>query len=281
MNEFLKKAVLAVFTPLVRYLIKQGWTYPAVSAVLKEAYVAAALGQSREPVTDARVSLLTGIHRKEVKRLRVAISAGAERGALRKEAGIAVRVIAEWVGNRQFLDSRGRPKVLLLRGANKPTFESVVRKVKADMRPRVVLDELLRAGAVELENDKVRLLRNAYVPASPDDMLAILGANVRDHLQSALHNLVGGEPYVERAVYYGVIDADDLDRLRPELNDRADRFLREINALVMPLNDSAMQGSPTKCRRMRLGVYYYEDDTMFANNRGNTPTGDPHEKSRK
>lgn len=280
MNEFLKKAVLAVFTPLVRYLIKQGWTYPAVSAVLKEAYVASALGQSREPVTDARVSLLTGIHRKEVKRLRVAISAGAGHGALRKEAGIAVRVIAEWVGNRHFLDARGRPRFLPLRSTgNKPTFESLIRKVKADMRPKVVLDELLRAGVVELENDKVRLRRNAYVPASPDELLAILGVNVRDHLQSALHNLDGGEPYVERAVYYGVVDADDLDRLRPELADRADRFLREVNALVMPLNKTALQERSPNRRRMRLGLYYYEDDAVAAGDSQST-SGDSRGKSR-
>ncbi|MEY2336638.1 DUF6502 family protein, partial [Acidithiobacillus ferrianus] len=71
MNEVLKLAVLTILRPLVRYLIGQGWTYGALAEALKMVYVeetsqhyGKAAGRG---LTDSRISLLTGIHRKEVK----------------------------------------------------------------------------------------------------------------------------------------------------------------------------------------------------------------------
>ncbi|MBU2807965.1 hypothetical protein HF285_06710, partial [Acidithiobacillus ferrooxidans F221] len=68
MNGVLKTAVLAILRPLVRYLIGQGWTYGALADTLKMVYVAEASKHYGEtdgrPLTDSRVSLLTGIHRK-------------------------------------------------------------------------------------------------------------------------------------------------------------------------------------------------------------------------
>ncbi|MEB8536030.1 DUF6502 family protein, partial [Acidithiobacillus ferriphilus] len=75
MNEALKTAVLTILHPLVRYLIGQGWTYGALTDALKMVYVAEASRHygkvTGRPLTDSRLSLLTGMHREEVKRLRV------------------------------------------------------------------------------------------------------------------------------------------------------------------------------------------------------------------
>ncbi len=266
MNVDLKSAVLALLHPLIRYLIGRGWTYPDLCETLKAVYVAEAtrLDDSGQPISDSRVSLLTGIHRKDVRRLRAEQLATTNPPALRREASIAVRVVTAWATDANYQNSRNKPRPLPLRAAGKqPSFESLVMKLKADMRPAVVLDELVRAGVVQVEKDKVRLLRNAYVSALPADKLAFLGANVGDHLQSALHNIVGeDQAFLERAVYYGLVDGGDLQQARPELVRRAERFLRDINSLVMPLNTAATKRSVTNGRRMRLGVYYYEDEAL-------------------
>jgi hypothetical protein len=196
-----------------------------------------------------------------VRRLRDEQHTATHPPALRREASIAVHVVTAWVTNADYQNSRNKPRPLPVRAAGKqPSFESLVTKLKVDMRPAVVLDELVRSGVIQVEKGKVRLLRNAYVPELPADKLAFLGANVGDHLQCALHNIVGeDEAYLERAVYYGLVDAGDLQRARPELMQRAERFLRDINNLVMPLNTAAAKRPATDGRRMRLGVYYYED----------------------
>jgi hypothetical protein len=274
MDTAVKNALLAILRPLVRYLIQRGLTYPVLTELLKQVYFTEAEALPRNTgaaLTNSRISLLTGLHRKDVRRLRAerAKAAGAKPS---RRAGLAARLVAEWVANPRYVDATGKPRSLRLRETGtRPSFEDLAKTVKADMRAKVILDELLRAGVARLAGDRIELVRNAYVPAQPRDKLNYLGANVGDHLRSALHNVGGeSEPFVERAVYYGAIRPEDLERLRPELARVADTFLRRINKRVMPLSGRA-EGA---ARRMRLGVYYYEDDggAQPATRRRPTPT---------
>ncbi|MHB8409169.1 MAG: DUF6502 family protein [Acidiferrobacterales bacterium] len=260
----LKAAIRAILAPLVRYLIGRGVTYPALSDALKEVYIGAAEqhdGADPGTVSDSRMSLLTGIHRKDVKRLRTQARAGTKPHVLRPGANLAARAVAAWVSLPRFLDRDGRPRALLRRAANsRVSFETLVRAIKADVRPSVVLEELVRVGVATVEGDTVRLLKTAYVSALPEDKLAFLGANVGDHLSSALHNISGqGEAFLERAVYYEVIAREDLAAVRPALTQLSEAFLREANQRVMPLNEAARAAPGPECRRMRLGIYYYEE----------------------
>ena len=68
----LQTALVELLRPLVRYLIGHGWGYPALCELLKGLYVAeaATLDRASGRPTDSRLSLRTGIHRREVKRLR-------------------------------------------------------------------------------------------------------------------------------------------------------------------------------------------------------------------
>ncbi len=273
MDTALKTAIRAILAPLVRYLIAQGVTYPALSEILKEVYIGAVeQHDSTDPdiITDSRMSLLTGIHRKDVKRLRAQARACAKPHALRPGANLAARAIATWVSTPRYLNRDGRPRTLPRRAAGSRTsFETLVRAIKADVRPNVVLEELVRVGVAVIEDNTVRLLKTAYVPALPEDKLAFLGANVGDHLLSALHNVTGhGESFLERAVYYEVIAPQDLAAVRPELTRLAEDFLRETNQRLMPLNTTALAASTPNCRRMRLGIYYYEDTSRAGPGKG-------------
>jgi hypothetical protein len=267
-DSALKKAVLSVLRPLVRYMIERGWTYPALSEMLKAVYVEEALqrqGEENDSVTDSRVSLLTGVHRKDVKRLRAV--AGDHAAELPHAAALAARVVAAWTSSPRYLDTNRKPKILPQRHMpNRVSFEGLVREAKADMRANVILDELVRAGVADVDEEgKVHLLRSAYVSDIPRDKLVYLGDNVSDHLKGALHNVTGkGKPFLERAVYYEVMDAQELDEVRPELYQLSEEFLQAINRRVMPLNRRANQHGQTGRRRMRLGVYYFEDDSRVS-----------------
>ena len=263
----LKNAVLSILRPLVRYLIGRGWTYPALGETLKAVYVEVALQHPAEDgktITDSRVSLLTGMHRKDVKRLRAVLSEHASVPVLPHGAALAARVVAAWTSTPRYLDANRKPKVLPLRGhLNRASFEGLVRETKADMRANVILDELVRAGVADIdEAGKVHLLRSAYVSDIPRDKLVYLGDNIADHLQSALHNVAGQDkPFLERAVYYEVVDVDEIEALRPELYQLSEEFLQAINRRVMPLNRKASRDGKKAGRRMRMGVYYFEDDS--------------------
>lgn len=268
MNTALKDAMLALLRPLVRYLIGRGWTYPQLCELLKSAYVAEAekhygQGLPAARVTDSRITLLTGIHRKDVKRLRGELSSTFSIPPLREEASLAVRVVSQWLGNPTYLDDQGRPLALPFRAIGEaPSFERLARELKADMRARSILDELLRTGVVsESADGEISLLRHGYVSALPEDKLAFLGANVGDHLQSALHNLEHPQTaFFERAVYYDAIPAEDLARVLPAMLSWSDELLRRANDELMPHDQEGIEAPAQPLRRMRLGVYYYEEE---------------------
>lgn len=263
----LKTTLVRLLRPLVGYLIRRGWDYVALRDLLKVVYVAEAERQQREvsvgEPTDSQISLLTGIHRKEVKRLREELEAGesAEDQFAGRHAG--ARVIATWLSSVEFLE-QGSPRILPLRAPDGiASFEALVQAARADMRAKAVLDDLIRVGAVEKDSDdKVRLVRTAYVSPQPKEKMLFLAANVGDHLRSALHNLSSpDDPMLERALYHDTISQEQLDDARPEILKLAEDLLKNANQRLMGANTIGTETKPGPRKRMRLGVFYYEADS--------------------
>lgn len=265
MDTALKNAVVGLLRPIVRYLIAHGVGYPAFTDLLKAVYVEEAQRAGGDgSATDSRISLLTGVHRKDVKRLRTLLRESPD-AAVRRDAGLATRVVATWVSTRRYLDANRNPRALPVRaGSGRSSFESLVRESRADVRPKVVLDELIAAGVAAIEDGRVRLLRTAYVSDLPRDKLAFLAANVGDHMRSAFRNVQqpASSPFFERAVYYDAVPVAALDSEREHLFAQSDRLLRDVNARVMRLDEEGRESAEVPRRRMRLGVYYYEENVQ-------------------
>src|SRR4028119_35271 len=105
----LQAPLARLLRPLVRLLIRSGITFPAVTELLRELYVNVAEHDFALPdkeQTDSRVSLLTGIHRKEVRRLR---GAGAPAHTGPATVARTSRILARWLADPAFTDRGGRP----------------------------------------------------------------------------------------------------------------------------------------------------------------------------
>ena len=66
-------AVRRVLRPFIKLMLAKGITYPFLTEMLKDLYVEVAANDFKigdKPSTDSHLSLLTGIHRKDIKRLR-------------------------------------------------------------------------------------------------------------------------------------------------------------------------------------------------------------------
>ena len=270
MSAALKSAALSILRPFVRYLITQGWTYGALAELLKFVYVGEVIALDQregKPVpTDSRVSLLSGIHRKEVRRLREELQGGSGEIALRHGANMSAQVVAAWVACEAYRDAQGAPRDLPLRAADEAvSFEKLVRLVKADMRPRTVLDELLRAGVVAQQDDVVKLVRSGYVSDLPEDRLAFMGAHIGDHLRATVHNLEGRTPaFLEQSVYFDHLPPAVPDEVRGDLRQLGEEVLQEAYQRIARAEKAAQSdlstAPETRSKRLRLGVYYYEDD---------------------
>lgn len=260
------QALKTVLRPLARLLIARGATLPAVVAALKEVLVEVAARDFRlggKEASDSRVSLLTGVHRKDVR----AIRAGAPPLSAPRPGGLGATVVGRWLAGRDTTDAEGRPRPLPRQAsAGAPSFEGLVAGVSTDLRPRTVLDELLRLGLVALDEgtDTVRLAAEGYVPAGGGaEALDFFGRNLHDHLAAAVANLVAGPEdrrFLERAVYYNALAPEDVDRLEAEARTLALAALRHLNSLALERQQAA-RGAPGAKERFRFGAFFYREPT--------------------
>ena len=187
----LSAAVLRLLRPLVRILLRNGVSYSTFSDFVKWIYVDVAgkeFGIQGRKQSTSRVSVITGLSRKEVIRVRKLPkpddSASAER------YNRAARVIAAWRRDKSFQDAKGDPVPLPMSGPG-VSFSELVKRFSGDVPVRATLDELIRVGAVErLEDGRINLLTRTYIPAGSDaDKLHILGTDVAHLISTIDHNL--------------------------------------------------------------------------------------------
>ena len=160
-------ALTRLLRPLVKLLLNHGITYPFLADLLKSVYVEVA--DKEFPVegkkqTDSRVSLLTGMHRKDVKRL---LHVEKRKDSVPAAVSLGAQLVARWTGLAEYLDEQGRPRPLprLASDGGPLSFEGLVESVSKDMRSRVVLDEWLRLGVARIdEEDRVCLNVEAFIP---------------------------------------------------------------------------------------------------------------------
>lgn len=257
-------AVSRLLRPLVRVLIAQGFTFPALSRLLKEVYVDVAEAEfalEDKPQTDSRINLLTGIHRKDIRTLR-------QRQRTQQQASPVVsrnaHMIALWTGAPDYLDERGRPRPLprLKATDGGPSFETLVDSVSKDIRARAVLDEWLRLDLVRLdEQDQVHLNSEAFVPREDfADLAFYFGRNLRDHIAAGGHNLLGGEPpMLERAVYYDGLTLESVRELSDFAREAGSEALLEVNRKAFELAERDKQAAVAE-QRMTFGVFFFSGE---------------------
>src|SRR6516225_7447539 len=158
--------------PLVRLCIRSGMTFPALAQLLRELFVNVAehdFALEGKEQTDSRVSLLTGIHRKEVARLR---GAGAPVHETPATLSRTSAIIARWLAAPEFTDAKGDPLPLPRTApGDAPSFEHLVASITKDVRPRAVLDEWLDRDLVSInDDDEIVLMEAAFVPRGGDDL---------------------------------------------------------------------------------------------------------------
>jgi Family of unknown function (DUF6502) len=255
------QAIRGVLKPLVRFMLSQGLTYTILIDLLKAIYVEVALKEfalEKKRQTDSRISLLTGVHRKDVKRLSEMLETDAPPP---ENVTLGAQLVAKWIGQPAYVDKQGHP-IALTRGAKdggEKSFEALVASVSKDIRSRAVLDEWLRLGIVHLdENDNVCLDTEAFVPKQGfEEKAYYFKHNLHDHIAASVNNMLElGPPFVERSVHYDTLtkaSAAELASLGEALGMQA---LQTVNrrALILEKKDA---DHPDANQRINFGIYFY------------------------
>lgn len=257
-------ALQHMLRPLVRLLLANGIGYTTMMETLKSVFVKVAEKDFRiegKAQTDSRISLLTGVHRKDVKRLR---KGSVDLLRQSTQVSLSAQLFALWTGAPEFLDASGQPKSLhrLAGRKNGPSFESLVTSVSKDIRPRAVLDEWLRIGAVDLDlDDRVHLNTEAFIPKKGfEEKTFYFGHNMHDHMSAVTHNLTEGTPpFLDRCAYYSQLSESSIEELAAAARKAGMQALQGINRRALELK-AADGGKPGSNRRMTFGVYFYSTE---------------------
>jgi len=268
-SDVLLDQTLAMLAPLVRLLVANGVTFPQLVAALKPAFLRAAqaeLSQSGKRINDSAISIVSGVHRKDVRAL-----SSESRLTARVRAplpSLAGEVVARWASDPQYVDQDGLPQALPVRNGNaksEPSFEQLSQSVSRDFHSRAMLEELLRLGLVEISDDVARLdLARAVADHSFIHTMAYIARNVHDHLAAIEGNFSAIQtgnvsPHLEHSFSAEALGPASIQALQELARRVLESATRRISALSAECLEQDSQCSGSQTMRMRFGMYFYSE----------------------
>jgi hypothetical protein len=182
-------AARRILYPLVRILLRNGVPSDALTELVRKTYVDVAENEftmDGKRQTTARISVITGLNRKEVARLRGAAPLSDDD---QRRWNRAATVLGAWLRDDAFHDRKGDPLDLPFEGPDL-SFAQLCKKHSGDMQPRAIADELLRVGAIEQVDGRLRMTTRGYVPAGdPESVAEILGIDTAELIETIDHNM--------------------------------------------------------------------------------------------
>ncbi|MBX2837510.1 MAG: hypothetical protein KTR35_11690 [Gammaproteobacteria bacterium] len=261
MSNALQSAVTRVLSPLVRFLLRHGVSHAEFASWAKKAYVDEAkdhFGIEGKSPTVSRIAVVTGINRKEVKRLQE-LPELIEPGVSKHNR--AVRVVTGWLQDQEYNDANGKPQVLNY-GDAEDSFNQLVKRYGGDVPAKAVLDELERVGTVKVSDTTVRLAMQGYIPhKSQDAMLDVFATSAKDLLETLEHNLnENSHKRLQMSVAYDDVTQAGVTAFKKISSEKAMTLLRELDKELSVYD----RGANTKLKddgghRIGLGVYLIEE----------------------
>ncbi|MCV6597584.1 MAG: hypothetical protein OIF40_10945 [Mangrovicoccus sp.] len=220
------QALGALFKPLARLMIELGIPLRDGLEVLKLALVDSAYERAPD-ASASHVSLLTGVHRKDLKRFEQAPPPPRQTVA-------AAKVLTLWQNDSDFLD--GDAPRALPRGGDHG-FDALVRRAKVDAAPATVLSVLQTAGAVADRNGLITFLTATLVPEGRAEKLQVALATLVPHLQTAIGNVAGDAAQWDQALRYSHLSKDAARQIEAEAARLSLDMLKTLNELAFRLQN--------------------------------------------
>lgn len=258
-------ALLVALRPLARALLTAGVGYREFAEISKTAFVDIATkdyGLRGRPTNISRVAVMTGLTRKEVRRIRDKAAAGDQTLVLRSAP--MAQILHRWFTEDEFTSDNGKPRELPFDNDD-ASFSTLVRKFGGDIPPGAMRTELKRIDAVEETSEgNLRVLkRNVSGLQSSDIVINGLATQLYPAMLTFSHNVGledASDRWVQRVVTTSYVRDSDLSRVRRISSDRLSEFTESIDDLFAAyetLYEKEDSNSPN--RAVGIGVFYFEE----------------------
>jgi hypothetical protein len=259
-----------MLSPLAKAMVANGVTYPVFAQALKRVFLEAAraeLEKADKRATDSALSLLSGVHRKDVRVMTEEDNASVVASV--RACSLVSEVVTRWLTHPTYIGSNGQALTIPLRG-DAPSFEHLSQSVSKDFHSRSVLDELVRLGLVRVGGESVALTDDVFVSSNDFVNRAyFFSRNVHDHIAAGAANLAEGEgdpPFLEYAVFADGLSAASTHQLHVRARQLWLRAFRQIVSEASALEEQdRAKPLEERSRRMRFGVFFYEEPVAATN----------------
>ena len=255
-RKLLHNCLRELLRPVVGFCVRHSLSIQEFTELSKAAFVDAGakeLERRGEVVNVSKVSVLTGLRRRETDRL-----FKEDPSVEVDQASIHTRVINRWRQDQRFLTSSGRPRVLSYLGEGSEFF-TLVASVSTDIKPGTVFAELLRVGAVEEAPRGLRLLHQAYAPkGKPLEGFKMLAEDADDLTCAVEENMfeLPSIPNLHIATSYDRINANKLEKVRRWLLNEGVRFHKKVQKYLSALDiDVNPDNTATQSARVVVGSF--------------------------
>ena len=228
LNDTLRK----ILSALIRTLLRNGMAYGEFDQIARKCFVDVAykdFSSAQKKQTVSNVAILTGLNRKEVKKLH---ELGADQSASSaKQYNRSIRVIGGWINDTEFLRADGTPDDLDMEGEH--SFSSLVRKYSGDMPVAAMQKALTKSANIAITADnKVRLLSHAYLPSDdPVEKLSILGTDTQQLIETINHNITATPEDLrfQRKASNHQVPVGSIPAIKQYIQRKGQAFLEEID----------------------------------------------------
>src|SRR6185312_6723829 len=248
--------------PAIHVLLRCGVPWKEFAESAKSVYVEVAterFGKRGRPTNVSRTAVLTGLTRRDVRKQRVRLSSAepTPSGYVTK----ASLILTAWHHDPEFLDKKGKPRVLPLDGEDVSFAGLVKRCGGADVQPTTLLKELIAAGCVKRQADgRLKVLLRDYIPHNMNaQMVRLWATGLADIATTSSHNLTRGpkEPSrFERAAVNDRIPVAAVKEFRIFLEQEGQAFLEKVDAWLSAHQVATTEEPDEELARLGVGVYH-------------------------
>jgi len=251
--------------PIVRFALKHSLKITDLLEAAKIEFIQEArsdLFRQKRPLSNSRLSIMTGIHRRDVARL------AKDSGGNRSSTDLLSRVLGTWQAHPKFSTSRGKPRTLCCEG-KRSEFCELVSHVSKELNPYTVLFELERVGAVERSLRGLRIRRASYIPkGNAAAGFEILSRDMSDLVEVVSDNVLAErtQPHHHLRTEYDAIDASQIEQIEKWLLAEGSAFHRRARCFLSKFDRYTNPRAPRGGRRMRVvfGSFARTDDYIAA-----------------
>lgn len=255
------QAVRLLLKPIVRICLRSSLKIQDFIAIAKEVFVEVAgdeLKRSSATENQSRLSVVTGLHRRDITRLTL------KRGMEKAPENLLTKVLGQWQGDKRFLTKRGTARALSVEG-KQSEFMELVRSVSNDLNPYTVLFELERIGVVARKKHLVTLTNEIYSPkGNIKQGLAMLSSDVSDLVEGVTENIFSELeiPNLHIRTEYDNIGERDLPKIRSWLVEQGEQFHKQAREYLSRFDrDINPKRNSTEDRvRVKIGTFSRIED---------------------